>query len=255
MTTKDVYSSHEEKMQKALDALRRELATLRAGRATPALLDKVTVDYYGTPTPINQVANIAVPEPRMITIQPWEKTMVAQIEKALLKSDLGLTPNSDGLVIRLLIPQLTQQRRTELVKMVHKKAEESRVAVRNLRRDANEATKKLEKEKTISEDETKKAQDDIQKLTDKYIKEIDRIMAGKEKEIMEVQTVDTVGQPLSEIRQQLDKLNSRYTITCSRPITRMFSVDDNCLYVIRQHIDADGIYHLVAAGKMGKEVL
>lgn len=186
MTTKDVYSSHEEKMQKALDALRRELATLRAGRATPALLDKVTVDYYGTPTPINQVANIAVPEPRMITIQPWEKTMVAQIEKALLKSDLGLTPNSDGLVIRLLIPQLTQQRRTELVKMVHKKAEESRVAVRNLRRDANEATKKLEKEKTISEDETKKAQDDIQKLTDKYIKEIDRIMAGKEKEIMEV---------------------------------------------------------------------
>lgn len=186
MTIKDVYSSHEERMQKALDALRRELATLRAGRATPALLDKVTVDYYGTPTPINQVANIAVPEPRMITIQPWEKTMVAQIEKALLKSDLGLTPNSDGLVIRLLIPQLTQQRRTELVKMVHKKAEESRVAVRNLRRDANDATKKLEKEKAISEDETKKAQDDIQKLTDKYIKEIDRIMASKEKEIMEV---------------------------------------------------------------------
>lgn len=186
MTTKDVYSSHEEKMQKALDALRRELATLRAGRATPALLDKVTIDYYGTPTPINQVANIAVPEPRMITIQPWEKTMVAQIEKALLKSDLGLTPNSDGLVIRLLIPQLTQQRRTELVKMVHKKAEESRVAVRNLRRDANDAIKKLEKEKAISEDDTKKAQDDIQKLTDKYVKEIDRIMANKEKEIMEV---------------------------------------------------------------------
>lgn len=186
MTIKDVYSGHEEKMQKALDALRRELATLRAGRATPAILDKVTVDYYGTPTPINQVANIAVPEPRMLTIQPWEKTMVAQIEKAILKSDLGLTPNSDGLVIRLSIPQLTQQRRTELVKMVHKKAEDSRVVVRNLRRDANEAIRKLEKEKTISEDETKKAQDDIQKLTDKYIKEVDRIMAIKEKEIMEV---------------------------------------------------------------------
>lgn len=186
MTTKEVYSSHEEKMKRALEALRRELASLRAGRATPALLDKVTVEYYGTPTPISQVANIAVPEPRMITIQPWEKSLVAQIEKAIMKSDLGLTPNSDGSVIRLNIPQLTQQRRTELVKMVHKKSEESRVAVRNLRRDANDSVKKLEKDKLISEDETKKAQEDIQKLTDKYIKEIDRIMAGKEKEIMEV---------------------------------------------------------------------
>ncbi|MGI6093275.1 MAG: ribosome recycling factor [Veillonellaceae bacterium] len=186
MTTKEVYSSHEEKMKKALEALRRELASLRAGRATPALLDKVTVEYYGAQTPISQVANISVPEPRMITIQPWEKSLVAQIEKAIMKSDLGLTPNSDGSVIRLVIPQLTQQRRTELVKMVHKKSEESRVAVRNLRRDANDTIKKLEKDKTISEDETKKAQDEIQKLTDKYIKEIDRVMAGKEKEIMEV---------------------------------------------------------------------
>lgn len=186
MTTKEVYSSHEEKMKKALEALRKELASLRAGRATPALLDKVVVEYYGTPTPISQVANISVPEPRMITIQPWEKSLVSQIEKAIMKSDLGLTPNSDGSVIRLVIPQLTQQRRTELVKMVHKKAEESRVAVRNLRRDANDAIKKLEKEKLISEDETKKSQDEIQKLTDKYIKEIDRIMSGKEKEIMEV---------------------------------------------------------------------
>lgn len=186
MTTKELYSSHEERMKKALEALRKELGSLRAGRATPALLDKISVDYYGTPTPVNQVANISVPEPRMITIQPWEKSMVAQIEKAIMKSDLGLTPNSDGSVIRLNIPQLTQQRRTELVKMVHKKAEESRVAVRNLRRDANDSIKKLEKDKLISEDDTKKAQDDIQKLTDKYIKEIDRIMAGKEKEIMEV---------------------------------------------------------------------
>ena len=173
-------------MKKALEALRKEYSTLRAGRATPALLDKITVDYYGTPTPVNQVANISVPEPRMIVIQPWEKTMLSPIEKAILKSDLGLTPNSDGSVLRLSIPQLTQQRRTELVKVVHKKAEESRVAVRNLRRDANDAIKKLEKEKTISEDETKKAQEDIQKLTDKFIKEVDQIMAVKEKEIMEV---------------------------------------------------------------------
>lgn len=186
MGIKEIHVSYEERMQKALDALRKELAALRAGRATPALLDKITVDYYGTPTPVNQVANIAVPEPRMITIQPWEKTMVGPIEKAIMKSDLGLTPNSDGTVIRLSIPQLTQQRRTELVKMVHKKAEESRVAIRNLRRDANDAIKKLEKDKLVSEDETKKAQDDVQKLTDKYIKEVDRIMAAKEKEIMEV---------------------------------------------------------------------
>ncbi len=183
---KEIYNTHEEKMKKALEALRRELSTLRAGRATPALLDKITVDYYGTPTPINQVANVSVPEPRMITIQAWEKTMIAQIEKAILKSDLGLTPNSDGVVIRLNIPQLTQDRRVELVKVVHKKTEESRIAVRNVRRDANDAVKKLEKDKSISEDEAKKAQEDMQKLTDKYIKEVDSIMGAKEKEILEV---------------------------------------------------------------------
>ena len=186
MMIKDIYVSHEEKMKKALDALRRELATLRAGRATPALLDKITVDYYGTPTPISQVANISVPEPRMITIQAWEKPMIAQIEKAILKSDLGLTPNSDGVIIRLNIPQLTQQRRIELVKVVHKKAEENRIVIRNVRRDANDVVKKLEKEKSISEDEAKKAQEDMQKLTDKYIKEVDTIMSAKEKEILEV---------------------------------------------------------------------
>jgi len=186
MMIKDIYVSHEEKMKKALEALRRELLTLRAGRATPALLDKITVDYYGTLTPINQVANISVPEPRMITIQAWEKPMIAQIEKAILKSDLGLTPNSDGVIIRLNIPQLTQQRRIELVKVVHKKAEENRIVIRNLRRDANDIVKKLEKEKSISEDEAKKAQEDMQKLTDKYIKEVDTIMSGKEKEILEV---------------------------------------------------------------------
>lgn len=186
MTTKDIFTSHEDRMRKALEALRKEYGSLRAGRATPALLDKVTIDYYGTPSPVNQVANISVPEPRMIVIQPWEKNMLGTIEKAIMKSDLGLTPNNDGSVIRLSIPQLTQQRRTELVKVVHKKAEEARVAVRNLRRDANDACKKLEKDKLISEDEAKKAQEDMQKLTDKYIKEIDQIMAVKEKEIMEV---------------------------------------------------------------------
>ena len=183
---KEIHAAHEEKMKKALDALRRELSTLRAGRATPALLNKITVDYYGTPTPISQVANISVPEPRMITIQAWEKPMIALIEKAILKSDLGLTPNSDGVIIRLNIPQLTQQRRVDLVKVIHKQAEENRIAIRNLRRDANDIVKKLEKEKSLSEDECKKAQEDMQKLTDKYIKEVDTIMSAKEKEIMEV---------------------------------------------------------------------
>lgn len=183
---KDIYVNYEEKMKKAIEALRRELSSLRTGRATPALLEKVMVDYYGTPTPVNQVANVSVPEPRMIVIQPWEKTMVQPIEKAIMKSDLGMNPNSDGAVIRLNIPQLTQERRQEIVKQVHKKAEESRVAVRNLRRDANDAVKKLEKDKLVSEDDVKKGQDDIQKLTDKYIKEIDATMATKEKEVMEV---------------------------------------------------------------------
>lgn len=186
MTVKEIFSAQEEKMKKTIEALRRELSSLRAGRATPALLDKILVDYYGSLTAVNQVANISVPEPRMITIQPWEKTMLAAIEKAILKSDLGLTPSSDGVIIRLSIPQLTQQRRAELAKVIHKKAEEARVAVRNIRRDANDAVKKLEKDKSISEDETKKAQEDMQKLTDKYIKEIDVVMAAKEKEIMEV---------------------------------------------------------------------
>ena len=182
----DIFATHEDKMKKALEALRREYSSLRAGRATPALLDKVNVDYYGTPTPVNQVANVSVPEARMITIQPWEKTMLGAIEKAILKSDLGLTPNSDGTIIRLNIPQLTKERRTELAKTIGKKAEDARVAVRNIRRDANDAIKKLEKEKVATEDDSKKAQEDMQKVTDKYIKEIDNTMAAKEKEIMEV---------------------------------------------------------------------
>lgn len=186
MSVKEVHANHEERMKKTIESLRRELASLRAGRATPALLDKVTVDYYGAPTAINQVANVSVPEPRMLVIQPWEKNMVGAIEKAILKSDLGLNPNSDGSAIRLILPQLTQERRTELVKQVHKKAEEARVGIRNLRRDANDSIKKLEKDKLISEDEVKKAQDETQKLTDKYIKEVDQVMAAKEKEILEM---------------------------------------------------------------------
>ena len=183
---KDILSSHEDRMKKCIEALKHEYASLRAGRATPALLDKVMVDYYGTPTPVNQVAKVSVPEPRMIVIQPWEKTVLHDIEKAIMKSELGLTPNSDGTAIRLSIPQLTQERRAELGKSINKKAEESKVAVRNLRRDANDAMKKGEKSKEITEDDAKKGQEDMQKIVDKYIKMIDTIKAAKEKEIMEV---------------------------------------------------------------------
>lgn len=183
---KEVISEAEEKMKKSIEILRKDYSTLRAGRANPAILDKVQVDYYGTPTPINQLANISVPEPRLLTIQPWDKSAVPQVEKAILKSDLGLNPSSDGNVIRIVIPQLTQERRAELAKVIRKKAEETRVSVRNIRRDTNERIKGLEKAKTVSEDEAKKGQDDVQKLTDKYIKEVDHVLETKEKEIMEV---------------------------------------------------------------------
>lgn len=182
----EVLKETEDRMVKAVEALKREYSTVRAGRANPNMLDKVTVEYYGTQTPVNQLANISVPEPRMITIQPWDKSSLPMIEKAILKSDLGLNPSSDGSVIRLIIPQLTAERRTEIVKTVKKKAEEARVAVRNIRRDHNDSLKKLEKDHTASEDEVKRAQDDVQKKTDKFVKEIDRIMDMKEKEIMEV---------------------------------------------------------------------
>ena len=183
---KDIKENHEDRMKKTIDALKRELASLRAGRATPALLAKVSVDYYGTQTPVNQVAKVSVPEPRMIVIQPWEKTMLKEIEKAIMKSDLGLTPNSDGNAIRLAIPSLTTERRAELKKSVNKKAEEAKVALRNIRRDANDAIKKMEKSKEATEDEAKKGQDDMQKMTDKYVKMVDSIKDLKEKEIMEV---------------------------------------------------------------------
>ena len=186
MMIEEIFASHEENMKKTMEALKREFASLRAGRATPSLLDKVLVDYYGTPTPVNQVAKISVPEPRMILIQPWEQSLLHELEKAIMKSDLGLNPNSDGTAIRLSIPQLTQERRTELVKSVNKKAEEAKVALRNVRRDANEKLKKMEKAKEITEDEAKKAQEDMQKLVDKYVKSVDTAKATKEKEIMEV---------------------------------------------------------------------
>lgn len=183
---KEVIAKNEERMKKTLSTAKSEFASLRAGRATPALLDKVMVEYYGSLVPVNQVGNISVPEPRMILIQPWEKPMLHEIEKAITRSDLGLSPNNDGTVIRLNIPQLTEERRTDLVKTLNKRAEESKVSVRNIRRDANEAIKKLEKAKSITEDDAKKAQEDIQKIVDKYIKEIDIARAEKEKEIMEV---------------------------------------------------------------------
>lgn len=183
---KEIIASNEERLEKSIAALKREFGSLRAGRATPSLLDKVMVDYYGTPTPVNQVAKVSVPEPRMIMITPWEKSLMHDIEKAIMKSDLGLSPNSDGTAIRLSIPQLTQERRQELVKTVGKKAEEAKVAIRNIRRDGNDAIKKLEKAKEITEDESKKGQESVQKLVDKYIKTVDTLREAKEKEIMEV---------------------------------------------------------------------
>lgn len=184
--TKDVIKSAEDRLKKTLDGLKKEYGTLRAGRAAPSLLDKVTVDYYGTATPVNQIANVTVPEPRMIMIKPYDRNSLKDIERAIQKSDLGLTPNNDGTMIRLAIPQPTQERRKELVKVVNKKAEEAKVAMRNIRRDANESVKKLEKGKQITEDDRKDAQEEMQKLLDKYIKLVDGVKTTKEKEVMEV---------------------------------------------------------------------
>lgn len=182
----EILQEAEANMQKAVEGLRRELASLRAGRANPALLDKITVNYYGTPTPINQVANISAPEARLLIVQPWDRNLLPELEKAILKSDLGLTPSNDGTVIRIVIPQLTEERRTELVKVARKKTEEFRVMVRNFRREANDKLKTQEKNKVVSEDEVKRAQDKVQKLTDSKIKELDKILANKERDIMEV---------------------------------------------------------------------
>ncbi|MDY5020912.1 MAG: ribosome recycling factor [Blautia sp.] len=176
---------YETKMEKTLKGFENELTTIRAGRANPHILDKITVDYYGTPTPLQQVANVTVPEARMIQIQPWESSLIKQIEKAILVSDLGLNPSNDGKVIRLVFPELTEERRKDLVKDVKKKGEAAKVAVRNIRRDANDAYKKLAKQ-DVSEDEIKELSEKIQKLTDKYVKDIDAAVDQKSKEILTV---------------------------------------------------------------------
>ncbi|KAA9006424.1 ribosome recycling factor [Paenibacillus spiritus] len=180
-----VKKNAEERMEKAISALKRDLATLRAGRATPALLDRIQVEYYGAPTPVNQLANINTPDSRTLLIQPWDKSSLSDIERAIMKSDLGLTPANDGMTIRLSIPALTEERRAELVKLTKKFGEESKVAIRNIRRDANDDIKKMEKN-GISEDESRGHQESIQKTTDKFIAEVDKVLAAKEKEIMEV---------------------------------------------------------------------
>ncbi|MCH5263012.1 MAG: ribosome recycling factor [Lachnospiraceae bacterium] len=176
---------YEEKMQKAFDYLVTDLGAIRAGRANPHVLDKIKVDYYGTPTPIQQVGNITVPEPRMIQIAPWEKSLIKEIEKAIMMSDVGITPSNDGTLIRLVFPELTEERRKELVKDVKKRGEDSKVVIRNARRDGNDAFKKLAKTE-VSEDEIKELEDNLQKLTDKFIKDIDKLVEDKSKEILTV---------------------------------------------------------------------
>ena len=175
----------DEKMTKAYNHLLAEYQTIRAGRANPHVLDKIRVDYYGTPTPLQQVGNISVPEPRMLQIAPWEKSLIRAIEKAILASDIGITPNNDGSVIRLVFPELTEERRKDLVKDVKKKGEEAKVAIRNIRRDANDTFKKLAKEE-VSEDEIKDLEAEVQKLTDKYVKDIEKAVEDKSKEILTV---------------------------------------------------------------------
>lgn len=182
----DVYADAQDRMQKALENLEQEYRRLRTGRASVSLVDGIRVEYYGTPTPLSQLATLTVPEPRTIMIQPWDQSVIGEVEKAILKSELGLTPNNDGKIIRIGIPPLTQERRKELVKVIKKKAEEAKVALRNIRRDTNEMLKDLKKEKQISEDEQFKGQEEAQKITDDFIKKIDGVYIAKEKEILEI---------------------------------------------------------------------
>ena len=183
---KAVLDNAKEKMGKSCAVYQRDMVALRAGRANPQLLDRITVDYYGTPTPLNQVGNVASPEARMLTISPWEAKMIPAIEKAIQKSDLGLNPSNDGKVIRLIFPELNEERRKELTKVARKGAEEAKVAIRAIRRDAIEQIKKMKKDGEITEDDQRKGEDDMQKITDKAIKEVDAICSAKEKEIMEI---------------------------------------------------------------------
>lgn len=182
----DVMNTAKEKMQKSCDAYERDMMGLRAGRANPQLLDRIMVDYYGTMTPINQIGNISSPEPRLLVIAPWEAKMIPNVEKAIQKSDLGLNPSNDGKIIRLVFPELNEERRRDLTKVASKGAEETKVAIRNIRRDAVEQIKKMKKNSEITEDDQKDAEEEIQKMTDKAIKDVDAIYAKKEKEIMEV---------------------------------------------------------------------
>ena len=179
-------AAYEEKMKKTLAALDSEFATIRVGRANPKVLDKITVDYYGTPTPLQQVGNISVPEARIIQIQPWEKKMIKEIEKAIMTSELGINPTNDGSSIRLVFPELTEERRKQLAKDVKKKGDEAKVAIRNIRRDANEAFKKMNKNNELTEDDQKDLETKVQKMTDKYIADIDKAIEEKTKEIMTV---------------------------------------------------------------------
>jgi len=182
----DVITDTKTRMAKAIEATKHEFSSLRTGRARPALLEQIRVDYYGTPTPINQLATITVPEPRLLVVQPWDRKMVKDIERGILKSELGLVPSSDGTHVRVPIPSLTEERRKELVKIAHRHAEEGRVAIRNVRREAKEMIEKLEEDGDISEDDAKRGLDELQKLTDKYIADVEALLASKDKEIMEV---------------------------------------------------------------------
>lgn len=180
------YTNIEERMKKTINVYEENLSEIRAGRANPAILNKITVNYYGTPTPINQMAGISVPEARLIVIQPWDMSVLKEIERAILASDIGITPNNDGKVIRLNFPELNEERRKELVKDIRKMSEEAKVAVRSVRRDGIDEFKKMQKDSAITEDELKQAEDQIQKLTDKYVEQIDKVTENKEKEIMTV---------------------------------------------------------------------
>jgi ribosome recycling factor len=186
MEVKKIHSDTEERMKKAVEAMRKELASIRTGKATTSLLDGIRVDYYGTMTPLSQVANISVPDVRLLVIQPWEKKLIPEIVKAIQKSDLGLNPQSDPNVIRLPIPPLTEERRKDLVKLVKKIVEEGKVAIRNIRRDSNDALKNAEKDKAISEDQSRKGQQRVQEITDEHIEKIEEMLKKKEQEIMEI---------------------------------------------------------------------
>ena len=183
---KEIIKNAEEKMNKTIAVLEKDLLTMKAGRANPSMLDKIQVDYYGSMCPLNQVANVSTPEPRVLMITPWEKPLIKEIERAILKSDLGLNPSSDGSVIRLIIPELTEETRKALVKNVKKTGEDAKVAVRSVRKGANDKIKNLKKDAEVSEDELKKAEDDVQKITDSMVKKIDGIIAAKEKEVLSV---------------------------------------------------------------------